>query len=110
MNDAIDKCVSGGLDSHYSVANALHVLLNHDNVNTYDFSTLTRFCSTQLCSAFMARANYWNTESYRTGCEHQDMFQEYSKILMKIAIHLRNNTYKNLIIKEFNECFASLNT
>lgn len=105
MNDAIDKCISGGPDAHFNVASVLDYLLKESHVDSYDFATLSRFCSTQLCQEFMTRANYWSTLSYREK-DHTDVFQEKSKVLINIAIKLRNNTYKNIVIKEFNECFA----
>jgi len=58
--------------------------------------------STTVCSAFMARANYWNMQSRHLTDEEsrKEMDERHFKPLLDIAKRLKDNYFKSCIVRE----------
>lgn len=112
----IDRCI-GSDGAHFDVAKVVHALYKdryrftskdiwymfkeekHRWVRTREGLQLRLVLSNEVCSKFMDRALYWNTQANRVQ-ENRDIIEEKAKKLTSIALRLKQTGYKDSLMKE----------
>lgn len=127
LRDLIDESISSD-GAHADVAKIVHEMYK-DNIkysNEYGTKThkwyininntwtlmhegfeLRNLLSTKVSQKFMERALYWNIESTRSGVddEERNTYQQRKDILNKVAVKLKQASYKNSIMRECGGLF-----
>lgn len=69
-------------------------------------SILRNILSTDICRKFSERSHYWNSQAYATTSqENKDVFGERAKKCLKIALNLKNASFKDNIMRELRCLF-----
>lgn len=118
----IDRCI-GSEGAHYDVAKVVHALYKdryrftskdmwymykdekHRWVRTREGLQLRNVLSNEVCSKFMERSVYWNTQGMQMG-EGRDIMEDKSKKLTAIALKLKNSGFKDSVMKECKALFT----
>jgi hypothetical protein len=104
MESYIDQCIAIGKDNHYDVANMIYNMLVQKDKSDFSYKRLSNFCSTYASHAVMERSLFWNAKAL-TDNNAADAYYDMSKTLAQIAMALKNNEYKKLVLTELQECF-----
>jgi P4 family phage/plasmid primase-like protien len=119
----IDKCISNE-GAHYDIAKVVEALYKDEikTVNksiwyqydkdkhrwkiTTEGSVLRIALSTNICNKFTQRAHHWNAQNFSAETQDQrDMFDAKAKKCMKIALQLKNASFKDNIMRELRCLF-----
>jgi len=119
----IDMCVRSD-GAHYDIAKVVQAIYKDEikTVNksqwyhydkdkhrwklTTEGSVLRIILSTEICHKFLERAQYWNSQGFGTADpEQKDINSERAKKCTKIAIQLKNASFKDSIMRELRCLF-----
>lgn len=68
-------------------------------------SVLRKILSEEICKRFTDRAHYYNSQAYSNDTDQRDMLEERAKKSLKIALNLKNATFKDHIMRELRCLF-----
>lgn len=69
-------------------------------------AVLRNMLSEDICNRFSVRAHFWNSQAFVDNVqEHKDLFSERAKKCLKIALQLKNASFKDSIMRELRCLF-----